>query len=103
MPSYVTTKSGRRIERPSAEEEVHIQTGMAADPDTRELSDAEMAQLKPIAQRGRPPSPQPKIHTGIRLDADVLAAFKSGGRGWQTRIKDVLKDWLKSHPDNLTG
>jgi uncharacterized protein (DUF4415 family) len=28
----------------------------------------------------------------------VLAAFRSSGPGWQTRINEVLKDWLKSHP-----
>jgi hypothetical protein len=27
----------------------------------------------------------------------VLAAFRAGGDGWQTRMNDALKDWLKSH------
>ena len=31
------------------------------------------------------------------LDADVLAAFKATGKGWQTRIDDALNDWLKTH------
>lgn len=26
----------------------------------------------------------------LRLDAEVIAHFKSGGDGWQTRINDVL-------------
>ena len=29
--------------------------------------------------------------------ADVLEAFKATGPGWQTRINEVLKDWVKSH------
>ncbi|MBC7857974.1 MAG: BrnA antitoxin family protein [Burkholderiaceae bacterium] len=37
-----------------------------------------------------------KISTTIRFDADVLAAFKATGDGWQTRMNDVLKEWLRS-------
>ena len=38
-----------------------------------------------------------KISTTIRFDAEVLAAFKSTGAGWQTRMNDALKDWLSTH------
>lgn len=31
----------------------------------------------------------------MRLDADVLAIFKAGGKGWQTRINQVLRDYVK--------
>ncbi len=40
---------------------------------------------------GRPKSAAPKISTTIRLDADVLAAFKSSGAGWQSRINAALR------------
>ncbi len=43
---------------------------------------------------GRPRNPKPKLSTTLRLDADILAKFKEGGRGWQTRINDELKDYL---------
>jgi uncharacterized protein (DUF4415 family) len=33
----------------------------------------------------------------IRYDADVLAAFRASGDGWQTRMNDALKDWLRTH------
>ena len=42
-------------------------------------------------QRGRPRAATPKISTTIRLDADVLAAFKSSGAGWQSRINAALR------------
>ncbi len=45
--------------------------------------------------RGRPKLDAPKKSTTLRLDADVVARFKAGGPGWQTRINTVLKDWLK--------
>lgn len=52
--------------------------------------------LKP--KRGRPPSASPKEHVNIRLDADIVKAFKSTGSGWQTRLNNALRDWLKGHP-----
>jgi len=47
---------------------------------------------------GRPRKDAPKVFTGIRLDADVLAAFKAGGKGWQTRLNAALREWLATHP-----
>jgi uncharacterized protein (DUF4415 family) len=26
-----------------------------------------------------------------------MSAFKATGAGWQTRIDDALKDWLRTH------
>jgi uncharacterized protein (DUF4415 family) len=59
-------------------------------------SAAEM--LKP-KKPGRPLSDSPKIATALRLDPDVLKRFKTSGKGWQTRMNKVLKDWLDEHPE----
>ena len=59
-------------------------------------ADAAGEMLKP--RRGRPTSIRPKEHVNIRLDADILEAFKDGGAGWQTRINSALRDWLRTHP-----
>ena len=32
-----------------------------------------------------------KVPTSIRLSAEVVEHFKSGGSGWQTRIDEVLR------------
>ena len=32
-----------------------------------------------------------KVQTTIRLDADVMAHFKEGGKGWQSRINTALR------------
>lgn len=80
---------------PTPEEEVLINAGIAADPDTYELSDDEFKLLKPM--RGRPlgsAAAQTKVAISVRLDADVLAYFKSEGQGWQTRINDALKSLI---------
>lgn len=47
-------------------------------------------------QRGRPAGSD-KESTTIRLDRDILAAFRAGGPGWQTRMNAALRDWLKTH------
>jgi uncharacterized protein (DUF4415 family) len=57
--------------------------------------DAAQELLKP--KRGRPFSANPKEHVNIRLDADVLSAFKRTGSGWQTRLNNALRDWLRTH------
>ena len=38
-----------------------------------------------------------KVPTTIRFDADVLADLKASGRGWQTRVNDAMREWLKAH------
>ena len=87
----------KKLITPTAEEEAQINKGIAADPDTYELSDDEFKQLRPF--RGRPPSTLPlKQMTTIRLDADVMLAFKAHGPGWQTRINNALKQYLQEHP-----
>lgn len=85
------------------------------DKDAPEATDAWFANARPAAEmlgdllgqnvaqemlkpkRGRPALARPKAHVNIRLDADVLEAFKETGSGWQTRLNNALRDWLKSH------
>jgi len=85
------------------------------DEDSPELTDEWFRQARPAAEvlpeifgaevaaemlrprRGRPRSATPKEHVNIRLDADVVQAFKSTGKGWQTRLNDALRDWLSTH------
>jgi uncharacterized protein (DUF4415 family) len=42
--------------------------------------------------RGRPAVPVKRPTLNMRVDAEVLAAFKATGAGWQTRINAVLRD-----------
>ncbi|MCF1505723.1 BrnA antitoxin family protein [Afifella sp. H1R] len=43
------------------------------------------------------PLPRTKTHASIRIDADVLEWFKSRGRGYQTRINAVLRQYYEHH------
>ena len=36
-----------------------------------------------------------KVHTGLRIDADVLDWFKAKGHGWQTRMNAVLRSYYE--------
>src|SRR4029079_289018 len=45
--------------------------------------------------RGRPKSANPKEHVNMRLDRDVLAHFRAGGPGWQSRINAALRKVAK--------
>lgn len=46
---------------------------------------------KAPVRRGRPKAERPKVSTTIRLDPDVLDAFKAAGPGWQGRINAALR------------
>ncbi len=50
---------------------------------------------KATVRRGRPPLAEPKVSTTIRLSRDVIDHFKGAGRGWQTRIDEALREWIR--------
>jgi uncharacterized protein (DUF4415 family) len=48
--------------------------------------------------RGRPEKADKKVNQTLRLDPDVLEAYKREGSGWQTRINQVLRDHMPGSP-----
>lgn len=60
-----------------------------------EMRAAMDAELK---RRGRPIGSGTKVQVAIRFDRDVVESFRATGKGWQTRMNDALKDWLREHP-----
>jgi uncharacterized protein (DUF4415 family) len=99
---------------PTKEESMIINAGIAADPDTRELDATWFSKARPARnffppgtytalvamnrQRGRPKAEETSVATTIRLDADLLAAFKLTGQGWQTRMNAALRQYIIEHP-----
>ena len=49
-------------------------------------------------KRGRPAGSGTKQQVAIRFDRDVLAALRATGPGWQTRVNDAMREWVKTHP-----
>ncbi len=74
-----------------SENEKHTQTGF--DDDAPDLSAPDWSDkfASATVQRGRPKADVTKVSTTIRLDADIIAAFKAEGSGWQSRINDALR------------
>ncbi|VWD15209.1 BrnA antitoxin family protein [Burkholderia contaminans] len=87
----------RKIVMPTHEEDAAINRGIAADPDTFEVTEGDFKKMKRLGARGRPRAANPKVLLSVRYDADIVEAFKSSGDGWQTRMNDALRDWLKDH------
>ncbi|AWN50606.1 BrnA antitoxin family protein [Methylobacterium sp. 17Sr1-1] len=84
-------------------EEAEIQAGIAQDPDNPEITAEQFARMRPagevlppalyaaLTRRGRPKAEVTKVPVTIRLDRDVVEAFKATGDGWQTRMNATLK------------
>ena len=70
------------------------------DEDDRPATAVELAAGIDAARRKRrrPVGSGTKEQVAIRIDHDILEAFRSGGPGWQTRMNDALREWVKKHP-----
>src|SRR5215207_507856 len=92
MPENASTEiralllDGRMYERMPDEE---LTANAESDPDSRPYTDEEWA----TAAFVHPPD---KVPVGLKLDTDVLAWFKSHGRGYQTRINAVLRRYMEA-------
>jgi len=86
------------------------------DGEVRELTAEDMALFKPAAEvltpdvyaalldmnrqaklRGRPKAAVNKERVTLRLSPEVVQAFRASGKGWQTRVNEALREWVKTH------
>ena len=88
-------KTGIRLPTP-AEAAATTAAAMAA-PDAVPFTDAEWEQVKPLVRRGRPLGSGTKTQVPLRLDVEVVEKFRASGDGWQTRINEALKSWVRTH------
>ncbi|WP_417908791.1 BrnA antitoxin family protein [Candidatus Electronema sp. PJ] len=73
--------------------------------DSPPLDNSLLAAMKPV--RMEHPNIPPRVRgpqkaarkaaVSIRLDQAVVESFRATGRGWQARVNDILRDWLKEH------
>jgi uncharacterized protein (DUF4415 family) len=71
--------------------------------DAPELTDKQLAEASTheggkLVRRGRPPSPSPKQAVKLRLDPQILEAFRATGPGWQTLMNAVLLAVARFNP-----
>ena len=83
-------------------EETAINVGIAQDPDAPEWTEEDWARARPaievhpelvewsLRRRGKQKAPTKEL-ISIRLDSDIIAYFRAGGPGWQTRLNDTLR------------
>jgi uncharacterized protein (DUF4415 family) len=62
-----------------------------------EVLPPELVALLPVKAMGRPRLASPKVPLTMRVDQEVRDTFKATGRGWQTRMNNVLRDWARTH------
>ena len=103
MKKPKSSKPITELIRPTPEEDERINAGIAADPDTWELTLEDIGSMRPMSEthpelleairrsRGKQKAPT-KIATSIRLSESVLEAYKQLGPGWQSRIDEDLQD-----------
>lgn len=74
------------------------------DNDNPEWTEVDFARARPAGEilstdvlnafrraRGRPKSETPKVSIKLRLDPDVVEAFRDQGPGWQSRMNKALR------------
>jgi uncharacterized protein (DUF4415 family) len=60
----------------------------------REVNPEFVKRIEEMRKRGRPPLEHPKVQVTLRLDEEVVKAFREDGPGWQSRINEELKKTL---------
>lgn len=75
------------------------------DEDSPEWTDEDFARARPLREalpglmrkvRGKQKAPTKEL-ISIRLSQDVLGRFRASGPGWQSKVDDALRSWLKRH------
>lgn len=95
------TINGRRFYLPSDEEDARITAAAVSDVDCCPYSDAEWESVRSRLYFGNPLKRVKKEPVTMRLDSDVLAFLRGTGRGWQSRINQILREWVKSHSESV--
>jgi uncharacterized protein (DUF4415 family) len=85
--------------RIDATTDAEIDRQIAEDPDTAPIADDE------FYRKARLVLPEPKTPVSLRIDSDVVRAFREAGAGYQARMNEVLRGyatrrgWISPDPE----
>lgn len=89
------TVKRKSIVMPTLAEDKAITAAGKADADAQPLTPKQLKAMVPMrALRGRPRSASTKKLVSIRYSPEVLKYFRSTGEGWQSRIDEVLREYI---------
>lgn len=92
MPKKNEKSAGASASATKARRKVWVDPDDAPEITDAMLDRATIVKNGRLIQRGRPPlGDRAKRTVTIRLDADVIDAYRALGRGWQTRINADLR------------
>ena len=100
MPGKKST--GLDMAPPPAEDR-RITHAARSDPDNFPLTEEELSAMRPaedilpqVVEAYRRMKRRPrKVQLTLRLDPEIISFFRAGGRGWQTRINAVLREYVE--------
>lgn len=95
-------KVERRVPMLTDEEEARLQAQIALDPDNPELTDEQLARMRPASEvlspvlyaaltRERPTNVASRVAVTLSLDGDIVATLEASGPDWQDRVNEVLR------------
>lgn len=81
---------------PTEGENCAIIAAAEQDPDAQPMTSDQLNNLVPLnIVQGRPRSGANKLLVSIRYSPEVIAFFKASGEGWQTRMDEALKEYVR--------
>ena len=97
-------RANRTVLMLSDQEEAGLQRSIANDSENPELTDGQLAAMRPAAEvltpalysalarpRGRPKAEITKTPVKLRLDEEIVGYYKKRGPGWQTDMNNFLR------------
>jgi uncharacterized protein (DUF4415 family) len=90
-PDHISQQDWSAVDSPALTEKILL--------DLRPASDAfpELAKQAARKRGQRGPQKRPrKVTVSLRLDREIIAAYKAGGKGYQSRMADVLEKNARS-------
>ncbi len=91
-PDHVSQEDWDEVDSPPIAPEQFAEFHPAKDMKPDLVARMKAAREARAERRGRGPQKAPtKISVTIRLDQDIVDAYKASGRGWQGRLNDDLR------------